>query len=227
MSEHVQPTPSPWGAPPPPRFRYWREVALFAGAFCALLALGAVMHFWPLVARLHEDALYLAALSAAVILLVIPTPPRRRAWHWLANATALEDPRPLTQVWVLDGDTIEDRETETRYRLANIDAPETGDNAKCSTERARGDMAKWAAVKLVRGAQRVTVRPTWRFDRYGRRVAFVLVDGVDLGEELMKRGLARPWRGRRETWCGKRGGLARIAEAGAAPFACRHCAHWR
>lgn len=220
--------PSPWGAPPPrPPIRYWREALLFAAVFTAILGAAAAYSFWPVIARLHEDALYIALLSAAVLLLVIPTPLRRRAWHWLANATALEDPRPITNFWVLDGDTIEDRATDTRYRLANIDAPETGENARCSTERARGEMAKWTAVKLMRGAARVTVRPTFRFDRYGRRVAFVLVDGRDLGEELLKRGLARPWRGRRETWCGKRGGLAQIARAGVAPFACGHCKHWR
>jgi endonuclease YncB( thermonuclease family) len=111
--------------------------------------------------------------------------------------------------------------------IADIDAPETGENAKCFKERQRGEEAKREAVRLVRTAKSVTVRRTWRTDRYGRRVAFIQIDGLDLGRMLVTRGLARPWRGRRERWCGKRGGLAKIAEAGAMPFSCQTCRDWR
>jgi endonuclease YncB( thermonuclease family) len=147
-------------------------------------------------------------------------------WHDLTNAFAERQPRALRAPWVIDGDTIEDRAAGARYRVANIDAPETGENAKCFRERHRGELAKREAIRLVRGARSTQVRRTWRTDRYGRRVAFVLVDGQDLGEALMKRGLARPWRGRRERWCGPRGGLAKIAETGAMPFSCETCAGW-
>jgi endonuclease YncB( thermonuclease family) len=150
----------------------------------------------------------------------------RLIWHDLANALAETRPRPLRAPWVIDGDTIEDRAAGVRYRVANIDAPETGDNAKCFRERQRGELAKREAIRLVRRARSTEVRRTWRTDRHGRRVAFVLVDSEDLGEALMQRGLARPWRGRRERWCGPRGGLAKIAESGAMPFSCAACAHW-
>ena len=149
----------------------------------------------------------------------------RYLWHMIANATAFEKPRPLTRVWVVDGDTLD--ADGVRYRFANIDAPETGDNAKCFLERERGEEAKRAAIRLVRTASVVAVRRTWRKDRFGRRVAFVLVDGADLGDLLVAQGLARRWRGKRERWCGKRGGLAKIARTGARPHACETCRDWR
>jgi endonuclease YncB( thermonuclease family) len=149
----------------------------------------------------------------------------RYLWHMAANATAFERPGPLIRAWVIDGDTVDG--DGVRYRLANIDAPETGDNAKCFLERERGEEAKRAAIKLVRSANVVAVRRTWRTDRFGRRVAFVLVDGADLGRLLVAQGLAQPWRGKRERWCGKRGGLAKIARAGARPHACATCRDWR
>jgi endonuclease YncB( thermonuclease family) len=47
---------------------------------------------------------------------------------------------------------------------------------------------------------KVVIRQTG-VDRYGRILATVERDGVDLGEALVKEGLARPWRGKREQWC--------------------------
>jgi endonuclease YncB( thermonuclease family) len=168
------------------------------------------------------------ALACGAIAILLPV------WHWryflwhsFANATAFEAPKPLVRPWIIDGDTIDDRAIGVRYRLANIDAPETGDNAKCYNERRRGELATGAAIRLVRAARSVTVRRTWRTDRYGRRVAFVLVDGEDLGSALVQLGLAHPWRGSRERWCGPRGGLARISRTGGQAFACQACRRWR
>jgi endonuclease YncB( thermonuclease family) len=44
-------------------------------------------------------------------------------------------------------------------------------------------------------------------DKYGRTLAYVSVDGKDVGDILMQRGLARPWRGHREPWCDADGSL--------------------
>lgn len=148
-------------------------------------------------------------------------------WHAFSNIFALAPPLKLAKPWVIDGDTVDDLATGVRYRLANIDAPETGDNAKCFRERQCGEASRWAAITLVRGAKIVSVVRTLRVDRHGRHVAFVLIDGKDLGDALVKRGLARPWRGARERWCGKGGGLAKMARGQARPFDCRTCADWR
>jgi len=40
-----------------------------------------------------------------------------------------------------------------------------------------------------------------RKDKYGRTLARVSVDDVDLGEALIKEGLARKWEGKRGPWC--------------------------
>lgn len=112
-------------------------------------------------------------------------------------------------VRMLDGDTLVDRATRTTYRIANIDTPEAGDNARCTAERQHAARATAAARRLVSSAQRVEFRSVGREDRYGRTVANVLIDGRDLGEALIAEGLARPWRGRREPWCDDRGRLIR------------------
>jgi endonuclease YncB( thermonuclease family) len=86
-------------------------------------------------------------------------------------------------VGVTDGDTIKvviDQDQLLRIRVAWIDAPEMG--------QAFGQAAKQAMSRLVFGRQ-VELRPhTW--DRYGRLVALVMVDGTDAGLELVKQGLA-------------------------------------
>lgn len=149
----------------------------------------------------------------------------RYIWHMAANAFVFEKARTLSKVWVIDGDTIDG--DGVRYRLANVDAPETGENAKCFRENKRGEEATQTAIQLVRKAANVSVRRTWRTDIYGRRIAFVLIDGVDLGKTLVRLGLARPWCGKRERWCGPNGGLAKIARSGARPHACTSCQAWR
>jgi endonuclease YncB( thermonuclease family) len=108
---------------------------------------------------------------------------------------------------VIDGDTVEIRGAGERVRLANIDTAETGDRARCAAERAHAARARDEARRLVAAAEVIEVRRTGRIDRYGRTVGFILLDRRDLGQTLMDRGLARPWRGRREPWCAADGGL--------------------
>lgn len=111
---------------------------------------------------------------------------------------------------VIDGDTIENTITGERIRLANIDTPETGARAQCAAEREAGERAEREARGLVSTAT-VSVERTGRVDSYGRTIARVRVDGADMGRILMDRGLARPWRGHREPWCGEDGQLLSAA----------------
>jgi micrococcal nuclease len=108
---------------------------------------------------------------------------------------------------VIDGDTLEDMSADITYRLVNIDTPETGSRARCAAERDLGDRATRTARALITNARAFETRPTGRIDRYGRTIAYVRVDGRDLGETLIADGLARPWRGRREPWCNADGSL--------------------
>jgi endonuclease YncB( thermonuclease family) len=90
-----------------------------------------------------------------------------------------------------DGDTL--RDGDERYRVGHIDAPERGARAECVDERALAEAARFYLC--------VEALPSGRRDRYGRIVARIEIDGVDLGERLMARGLAQRWRGRKGDFC--------------------------
>jgi micrococcal nuclease len=85
-------------------------------------------------------------------------------------------------VGITDGDTIKVIKDgiQVKVRLAAIDTPEKG--------QPYGQAAKKFTADLVAG-KIVKVWPT-DTDRYGRTIAFVFVDGVDLNKELLKAGLA-------------------------------------
>jgi micrococcal nuclease len=106
----------------------------------------------------------------------------------------------LAQAEVIDGDTLRDGAGE-RYRVENIDAPERGARAECPEERALAEAARSYVDTWVAGAGRVEAIPIGRRDRYGRVVARIEIDGVDLGERLIARGLAQPWAGRKADFC--------------------------
>lgn len=137
-----------------------------------------------------------AVLGVAVVLMLAPASPARGE----PNAEA-------RNVRVIDGDTLEDTSSDITYRVVNIDTPETGSRARCTAERELGNRATREVRALVASADRIEMRATGRIDRYGRTIAYVLIDGRDLGETLIAEGLARPWRGRREPWCDADGGL--------------------
>lgn len=65
-----------------------------------------------------------------------------------------------------------------------------------------------SALRLgeLRKADNVEIIPSDPADgrlrnRYGRLLATIRVDGRDVGEVLVAEGLARPWGGRRASWC--------------------------
>lgn len=148
----------------------------------------------------------LALLAAATLALpaVLLSAPLREARG---------EPTPISYAaaersWrVIDGDTFEDLSTGERIRLENIDTPETGPRARCVAERELGNRATAAARSLIVNASELEVSRTGRTDRYNRTIAFIAIDGRDLGEQMIAEGLARPWRGRREAWCDANGNL--------------------
>lgn len=96
----------------------------------------------------------------------------------------------LAQPIVVDGDTL--RDGGERYRVENIDAPERGAHAQCQAERVLAEAATTYLTRWVAGATHVEAALAGRRDRYGRIVARIVIDGADLGERLMARGLAQP-----------------------------------
>jgi endonuclease YncB( thermonuclease family) len=126
-----------------------------------------------------------------------------------ADVAEARDTVTIAQPRVIDGDTIEDLATGERIRLANIDTPEIREGARCTAERRHGERARTEVRLLLARANEIALRRTGREDDYGRTIAYVLIDGQDLGRTLIAEGLARPWRGRREPWCGSDGSLLR------------------
>jgi endonuclease YncB( thermonuclease family) len=92
---------------------------------------------------------------------------------------------------IIDGDTLEIR--GARIRLGGIDAPEStqlcrsGDSLqyRCGAMSAN-DLDAFIATRSV------NCMP-FSLDRYGRTLATCSVDGVDLGEWLVRSGLALDW----------------------------------
>lgn len=88
--------------------------------------------------------------------------------------------------YVVDGDTI-DLVGGTRVRLLLVDTPETtGGKNDCYGQEAKAFTVSQLAGKTVE----LTYDEASCTDRYGRTLAWVKVDGVELNAELAKRGLA-------------------------------------
>lgn len=93
-----------------------------------------------------------------------------------------------------DGDTL-----RATFRIANIDTPEM--NGRCDAERKLAIKARdFTRAWLAEGNVNIKQEPRG-IDPFGRVLVRVERNGEDLGEQLVKAGLARPWAGKREPWC--------------------------
>ena len=109
-----------------------------------------------------------------------------------------------------DGDS--GRLRQLKFRLANIDAPETGSlkqrgGAKCEFERELGFEAKAYMVGFTKEKTMRIVRD-YGEDRYGRLVIDIEADGFDVGNAGVEAGHLRDWlhiKGRAQSpkpdWC--------------------------
>lgn len=102
---------------------------------------------------------------------------------------------------VHDGDTVEllcDGVSQTA-RLQGFDTAETRD-ARCPEERSLGLRATARLRDLIRAGKVEIFRRG--YDRYGRVLIALTVDGHEVGEMLIAEGLARPYAGgARSGWC--------------------------
>ena len=104
-------------------------------------------------------------------------------------ALLLQSPAALAVEWVgmvvgiADGDTLtllDDGKTPHRIRLDGIDAPER--------TQGHGQRARQSLADMAQGRRAVAACP--KTDRYGRAVCRVTVEGMDVGLEQIRRGLA-------------------------------------
>ena len=84
-----------------------------------------------------------------------------------------------------------------KFRLANIDAPETrspkqNGGAKCEAERAIGYAAKAFMIEFTKGKE-IKVAHDYSRDRYKRLVVDLTADGVDVAKAGIEAGHLRPW----------------------------------
>lgn len=113
-------------------------------------------------------------------------------------------------VKITDGDTIKlDVSKESpmikklglSVRIKGIDTPEKDPKAQCEKENALGQQATKFTTDLVGNKELLLSDIKW--DKYGGRiVANVKVGGVDIAQELLKKGLARVYNGeKKKSWC--------------------------
>lgn len=124
--------------------------------------------------------------------------------NWVAPAHVV-DTEGCTLNYVYDGDTVAldcplGRKTT---RLVGFDTPETRDPG-CDAELALGKQATLRLRAIVKSGQ--VAFEGRGFDKYGRLLAVMTVNGVDVGRTLVAEGLAEPYRGgSRINWCRKLG----------------------
>jgi endonuclease YncB( thermonuclease family) len=99
---------------------------------------------------------------------------------------------------VVDGDTF--WLNGEKVRIADINAPETH-AAGCAEEQALGDRATGRLISLLNAGPFELVTEGRATDRYGRSLRVVRRGSQSLGAELVREGLAEPWRGKRGDWC--------------------------
>jgi len=100
-----------------------------------------------------------------------------------------------SSVYWSDGDS--GRINGVPFRLANVDAPETGGvgafgGAKCESERVLGYEAKAFIIDLTRDAK-IAIARDYGKDRYDRLVIDLSADGKDVGAAGVAAGHLRSW----------------------------------
>lgn len=99
---------------------------------------------------------------------------------------------------VVDGDTF--WMAGEKIRIADIDTPETHPS-RCPREAELGRAATHRLHALLNSGAVSLAAIERDTDRYGRKLRVVSVDGVGVGETLVREGLARRYEGARRSWC--------------------------
>ena len=111
---------------------------------------------------------------------------------------------------VVDGDTVSFKTpfnipelgTNISIRIIGIDTPEKTYLAKCDKEKQLGIKASEYTKKLFSGQTKAKVNVIG-WDKYGSRIdGDIIVNGINVGEDLIKNGYARKYDGgTKSDWC--------------------------
>ena len=134
-----------------------------------------------------------------------------------SRASASDEPKEVNVynwkvIRIVDGDTLEianqflPEELKLFVRMKGIDTPEKAPRAKCEKENILAQKASNYTKNSIEKAQKNRQKITFseiKWDKYGGRiVAKVMINESDLGQELVKKGLARVYNGeKKKTWC--------------------------
>ena len=108
-------------------------------------------------------------------------------------------PSVASRVKVLGGDVMVI--DGLHVRLANAVAPQIVPGARCWAEALAAKLTMDVVKGQVLSARTIQVRPTGKPDDFGRTPAYVLLDGVDLGQTLFMQGAAAQPPDGRFRWC--------------------------
>jgi len=128
----------------------------------------------------------------------------------LASSAHAQEFYVYKPVKITDGDTIKlDVSKESplikklglSVRIKGIDTPEKAPRAKCKKESELGQQATKFTTDLV-GNKELLLSQVENDHYGGRIVANVKVGGVDIAQELLKKGFARVYNGeKKKSWC--------------------------
>ena len=127
--------------------------------------------------------------------------------HALAKDKSFGNANVLEVTSIYDGDTFRSNiegfpaviGESMSIRINGIDTPEL--RGKCDKEKQLARLAKQFTVERLRAAKSVILKNIKR-GKYFRLIADVYLDGVNLGDQLIKQGHAVRYQGNtKQTWC--------------------------
>jgi endonuclease YncB( thermonuclease family) len=110
---------------------------------------------------------------------------------------------------IIDGDTLlisapfmpPPLKKQMPMRLSNVDTPNVKRWANCNKEAIQGDKAKAYIEYLVKKSKKQEVKIVG-YDKYGRWLGQVFIDGKSISDYLIESKLAKPYYGgKKQSWC--------------------------
>ena len=109
--------------------------------------------------------------------------------RWMSPHPQLEEDFTAEVVKVHDGDTVtlktSNRDFSFPLRLHDIDAPELNEGGEVARD--------YLAARIVGRLVTILVDRANRVDKYGRLLGRVVLDGLDMGQEMIHAGLVVPF----------------------------------
>ena len=106
-------------------------------------------------------------------------------------------------LYCYDGDTcyIYFKGEKLKIRLLELDTPEIS-QPKCAKEKKWGIRSRDFVNNLIKRATKIEFKTEYEFDYFGRMLSYLIIDGQDLSELLVKNNLGVVYKkGHKKNWC--------------------------